>query len=430
MVAASIGFVALIFGISARRQAIKSWGGKIEADEKPWLRRQDWASGRIRSMSKKAVLLLWILVFFWCFGVAAISLVVPWQTSRLFLMALLGPVFACLALIGFAAWTTHVWRPFARAVFEMASVPAAAGAALSGHIKVPGTLRPHHGWHVALSCVRRKTSGPTNNLRTNERVLWRDEQWLRPNLPQTDAGQTSIPVFFQLPADKPESTVATGDGTHWRLETWGRLSGRDFRVAFEVPVFKLSEEPAISENIAAPFQLSLDDVRKEILSKIQIVDLPGRKEFIFPGGRTPRFTAGAASVSLIWAAIIGVLVAHHAPIPIPVIFGAMNLLMLFYVFDLWFRRSRVVVSAGIVTIETSWPGYKKEISVKSADIAEFAAETGMTVGHAAYYDLKLRARDGKEWILAKNLNHKPEAEWLARQLTAAAANPPAKNVNT
>ena len=87
------------------------------------------------------------------------------------------------------------------------------------------------------------------------------------------------------------------------------------------------------------------------------------------------------------------------------------------------------MSAGTIKIETSWPGYKKELSIKSSDVAEFIAEIGATVGHAAYYDLKLRSRDGKEWTLAKNLNHKPEADWLARQMFAAAAKFSAKDAN-
>jgi hypothetical protein len=107
----------------------------------------------------------------------------------------------------------------------------------------------------------------------------------------------------------------------------------------------------------------------------------------------------------------------------------MDLLMLLFVCDLWFRRSRVVVSAGTIAIETAWPGYKKEMSVKSADAADIAAEIGATVGHAAYYDLKLRERNGKEWTLAKNLNHKPEADWLARQMAGAAAKFSAKGAN-
>lgn len=432
MVAASIGFVALIFGISAKREAIKAAGAGTEAEEKPWLGRRDWASGRIGSSSKKAVLLLWIFVFFWCFGSAAISLaVVPWQWhqgNRAVLMALVFPVIG-LALIVFAVWTTRAWRLFGRTIFEMPSVPAAAGGALAGKIRVPRALRPEHGWHIALSCIRRKTTGPTNNLRTNVRVLWRDETWLRPDLPQPDAGQTVIPVYFRLPDDKPESTTAMGDGTHWQLEAWARLKGPDFHTAFEVPVFKLPEQPEIPENITAQFQLSLDDIRKEIHSKIEIVDLAGSKEFIFPGGRAPAFAAGATIFCLIWTSIVALLIIYRAPVPLPLVFGAMDLMMLFFVFDLWFRRSRVSVSADTIKIETNWPGYRKETSLKSSDVAEFGAEIGTTVGHAAYYDLKLRARDGKEWTLANNLNHKPEADWLARQMTAAAAKFSAKDVN-
>ncbi|HXC36428.1 MAG TPA: hypothetical protein VNV43_11175 [Candidatus Acidoferrales bacterium] len=431
MIAASIGFVALIFGISAKREAIKSAGLKSEGDEKPWLRRKDWTDGRLRSTSKKPFFLLWIFVFFWCFGSAAISLVVvPWQWhqgNRAVLVALVIPVIG-LALIIFAVWTTLAWRRLGRTIFEMPVLPAAAGGALTGQIRILGTLRPEHGWYVALSCIRRKTTGPANNLRTNERVLWRDETWLRPDLPQAQAAQTTIPVFFRLPQDKPESTPAMGDGTHWRLEAWARLSGPDFYTAFEVPVFKVAEQPEIPENLAAQYQLSLDEIRKEIQSNIQITDLPDSKEFVFPGGRVPGFAAGATVVCLIWTAIVVLLVIYRAPIPLPLVFGAMDLLMLFFVFDLWFRRSRLLVSAGTVTIETIWPGYKKELSVKNADLAEFAAEIGATVGHAAYYDLKLRARDGKEWTLAKNLNHKPEADWLARQIAAAAARTSAKDV--
>ncbi|HEV2456484.1 MAG TPA: hypothetical protein VGY98_19635 [Verrucomicrobiae bacterium] len=424
VMAASVGFIALILGISAKRDAIRSAGLKTESDEKPWLRRNDWAEGRIRSTPKKAVLLLWIFVLFWCFGSAAISLaVVPWQWhlgNRAVLLALIFPVIG-LALIIFAVWTTRAWRRFGRTIFEMPSVPAATGGVLSGQIRIPGTLRPKHGWHVTLTCLRRKTTGPTNNLRTNERVLWRDEVWLLPDFPQSEAGQTVIPVFFRLPEDKPESTAATGDGTHWRLESWARLSGPDFYTAFEVPVFKLAEQPAIPENVIARYQLSLDEIQKDLDSKIQIVETSNSKEFVFPGGRTPAFAAGATVLCLIWTAIVGLLIAYRAPLPLPLVFGAMDLFMLAFVVDLWFRRSRVLISVGNVRIETSWPFYKKDTSLRTADVGEIAAEIGATVGHAAYYDLKLRARDGKEWTLAKNLNHKPEAEWLARQMAAAAS---------
>jgi hypothetical protein len=59
------GLIALIFGIHAKKQALRISAAKTD-DEKPWLKRKDWADGRITSSSRKAVLLLWIFVVFWC----------------------------------------------------------------------------------------------------------------------------------------------------------------------------------------------------------------------------------------------------------------------------------------------------------------------------------------------------------------------------
>ena len=423
--AASIGFVALIFGVNLKKEAMRTSGAKGEADEKPWLKRSDWAAGRITSSSRKAGILLWIFVFFWCAVSAAISLaVVPAQLQRgnhAALIALIFPVIA-VGLIYFAWRTTSAWRQFSRSIFEMNGVPAPMGGILKGSIQVHGKLRPEHGWHLALSCLRRTTTGPTNNLRTTEKILWRDEKWLRPDLPQSGSGTVTIPVFFQLPADKPESTPRTGDGIHWRLQAWARLHGPDFDTAFEVPVFKLPETAALPDDPTLPYQLSLDEIRKQIHSKIQIVDLTQGKEFIFPGGRNAAFAAGATILCIIWTIIVALLALKRAPLPLPLVFGAMDVLMLYFVLDLWFRRSRIIISNGTIKIESSWPGFKQENSVKTSDVSAFSAETGAVVGHSAYYDLKLRTRDGKELVLAKNLGHKPEAEWLARQMTAAAQN--------
>ena len=104
---------------------------------------------------------------------------------------------------------------------------------------------------------------------------------------------TGIPVYFKLPADQPESTTGNGDGIHWRLEASAKLRGPNFHATFDVPVFKLPETPALADDPTAPYQMSLDEVRQQIHSKIQVNDLPdGGKEFIFPAARNPGFAAG------------------------------------------------------------------------------------------------------------------------------------------
>ena len=191
------GLIALIFGITAKKQA--QTVSIAESDnEKPWLRRKDWAAGRIVSSARKAVLLLWIFVAFWCAASAAISLaVVPQQLrqgNHAALIALIFPVIG-LAMIVFTLNTTRAWRTFGRSIFAMTAVPAMPGGVLTGEIQVRARLSPQHGWHLCLSCVRRTTTGASNNRQTRDKVLWSDEKWLRASLPQTGSNATGIPVF-------------------------------------------------------------------------------------------------------------------------------------------------------------------------------------------------------------------------------------------
>jgi hypothetical protein len=420
------GLITLIFGISAKKQT-QNINISEAAGEKPWLKRKDWANGRITSSSRKAAWLLWIFVAFWCAASAAISLVVVppqlHQGNHVALIALIFPVIG-LAMIFFALNTTRAWRKFGQSIFEMAAVPAASGGTLQGQIQVKIRLQPQHGLHLRLSCVRRVTTGASNNRQTSEKILWQDEKWLRADLPQTDLNATGIPVFFKLPDNLPESAVSPGDGIHWKLEASAKLRGPDFHAAFDVPVFKLAEPPVSFDDPTAQYQMSLDEVRQQIHSRIQVNDLPDDgKEFIFPAARNPGFASGASVVCLIWTGIIALLIWQHAPPLFLFVFGVIDLLMTAFVFDLWFRRSRVTVNSEGVTVQRAWLAFKKEQRLPTSEIKNITSDVGATAGHAAYHDLKVRVRGGKEFVLAKNLNSKPEADWLVREMIAALKRP-------
>jgi len=413
------GLIALIFGISAKKQAQNVGVAKIE-DEKPWLKRKDWAARRIISSVRKAGWLLWIFVAFWCAASGLISLfIVPGQLhqgNHAALIALILPLIG-VAMIFFALNTTRAWRKFSRSIFEMAAVPASAGGTLQGRIQVQTRLEPQHGLHLRLICVRRTTTGKSNNRQTSEKILWQDEKWLRADLPQTGSNATGIPVFFKLPDNMPESTPGTGDGIHWKLEASAALRGPNFHAVFEVPVFKSPEPPQISDDLTVQYQMSLDEVRRQIRSNIQVNDLAaGSREFIFPAARNPGFASGATVICLIWTGVIALMVWQQGPPLFLLVFSAMDLLMCAFVFDLWFRRSRVMVNPKGVTVQRAWLGFKKEHRLPTSEIISISSDVGANVGHAAYHDLKVHARDGKEFTLAKNLNHKPEADWLVRQM--------------
>ncbi len=304
-------------------------------------------------------------------------------------------------------------------------MPGALGGTLEGMIQVNARLQPEHGLHLRLSCLRRTTSGTGNSRSTTEKILWQDEKWLRPDLPQTDLNATGIPVYFKLPADQPESTTSPGDGIHWKLEASARVRGPNYHATFEVPVFKVPDTPVPGDDPTAQYQMSLDEIRQQIHSHVQVNDLAeGGKEFVFPPDAIPASPAGATAFLIIWTAVIVFLIWKHAPFIFPLVFGAMDLLMAAFAFDLWFRRSRVVATPAQVQIETAWLGFKKQQTLKVAEVASIATDVGASAGHTAYYDLKIRTRDGREFTAAKNLGSKPEADWLVQQMAAAVKNSP------
>src|SRR5208282_4123605 len=268
-IAACGGFVALIFGINAKKTAMQSASLKLsvpETSEKPWLKRGDWAAGRIASGTRKSVLLLWMFTLFWnAVSAPFVFTAIPngWHNgNHAVLIALFFPIVG-VAMIIFALNTTLTWRKFGQSIFEMAAIPGALGGTLEGEIQVKTRLQPQHGLQLRLSCIHRVTTGSGKNRRTVEKIFWQDEKWLRADLPQTDLNATGIPIYFKLPDNLPESTTGAGDGTRWKLEASANLRGPNFHATFDVPVFKLPEMPEISDDPTAQYQMPLDEIRKQ-----------------------------------------------------------------------------------------------------------------------------------------------------------------------
>jgi hypothetical protein len=419
------GIIALIFGINAKKMAMQPVVPGMSDGGKPWLKRADWAAGRIASGSRKSVLLIWIFIIFWnALSAPVVFIGLPAELHRgnhAILIALLFPIVG-IGMIFFALNTTLAWRKFGQSIFEMAAIPGALGGTLEGEIQVKSRLQPQHGLHLRLSCIRQTTSGSGKNRSTTEKILWQDEKWLRADLPQTDLNATGVPIYFKLPADQPESTPGNGDGIHWKLEASASLRGPNFHASFDVPVFKLAEPPEISDDPTAQYQLSLDEVRKQIHSKIQVNDLPGGgREFISPPARNTGLAIGLTLFWLVWTGIVAALFWNWRQVPalFPLVFGAFDLVITIFAFNLLFLRRRVVVTPEQATVQTSWLMFKKERKLAAAGITGFSAQPGMTVGHSAYYDLKIHAGDPQGITAAGNIPDKPEADWLVQQMSAA-----------
>jgi hypothetical protein len=421
-----VGVSMCIIGWFATKRPKPGMFLKAKYPDKPWRWREDWVAGRVANSLVRSVFFLWLAVGVFDV-VCLVAVVLVLQGVRyghsIAWLSLLFPVIG-LAVTIFAARTSGAWGRFGRSIMITTGLPVAPGGVLVGEIQVPVRLQPKHAFYLRLSCVRRTTALRGKNRVTTEKILWQEEQWFSPELPQTEAGATRLPVFFKLPAELPESTFEKGDGVQWELEAHTKVSGPDFHGTFEVPVVKPVVDAALAVPVVAAeasdpglkYQLTLDEIRKEIRSRIVVVDKPDGREFIFPAARNPGFAGGATVFLLIWSGAVVFMVVNHAPLLFPLVFTAVDVLMGIFVFDLWFRRSRVTVTPAQLHIVTAWLTLKKEVIIPVGDVASLKADIGATAGHAAYYDLRLKTRKGRELVLAKHLSHKPEADWLIRQM--------------
>ena len=422
-----VGVSMCIIGWFATKRPKPGMFLKAEHPDKPWLWREDWVAGKVSNSVLRSVFFLWLAVgVFDVMCLVAVGLVLPGVRfgHPIAWLSLLFPVIG-LAVTIYAARTSRAWGVFGRSILRTSGLPVAPGGVLAGEIQVPVRLQPRHAFYLRLSCVRRTTAVRGKNRVTTEKILWQEEHWFSPELPQAEAGATRLPVFFKLPAELPETTFEKGDGVQWELEAHAKVSGPDFHGTFEMPVVKpVADAAGGTVPVAAPeagdpslkYQLTLDEIRKEIRSRIVVVEKPEGREFVFPAARNPGFAGGATVLLLIWTGAVVFMVLNHAPLLFPLVFTALDLLMGIFVFDLWFRRSRVAVTPAQLQIVTAWLTLKKEVIIPVGDVASLKADIGATAGHAAYYDLRLKTRKGRELVLAKHLSHKPEADWLIRQM--------------
>ncbi len=244
VIAASIGFIALIFGIAGRKNPLSAeLKRSVQLSEKPWLKRADWAAGKIKSAGiPHAKSYLTMGVALCVIGGLIAVLVVPKALrdgNHSALIALVFPVIGIAFLISVVKkFLAH--NRFGGCIFEMTQTPAPIGGALEGAIQTSLPLKFQNELRLDLFCVRKTTSGAGQNRRTDEKILWQDEKIFKSDSPGLEAGK--IPVQFDLPPGQPQCSERGNEAICWRLEM--KIPAANFHATFDVPVFKIITAPA------------------------------------------------------------------------------------------------------------------------------------------------------------------------------------------
>jgi hypothetical protein len=247
VIAASVGFVALIFGIVGKKTSLAAQLKlSDQISEKPWLKRADWAAGKIKSAGiphAKSYLTMGIALC--VIGGIIAALVVPKAVRDGNYSALVAAIFPIVG-IAFLISVIKKFRAhqrFGDCIFEMARIPAPIGGALEGAIRTGAPLKFENELRLELLCIRKTTSGTGQNRRTTEKNLWQDEKKIKSqaDLPKAKSGG-EIPVQFDLPPGQPQCSERGSEAICWRLEM--KIPAANFHAMFEVPVFKIATAPA------------------------------------------------------------------------------------------------------------------------------------------------------------------------------------------
>jgi hypothetical protein len=412
LIFSAIGFGIMYAALTAgrrQRQAEEKWNTKTDGGKKIWLARDDWATGKIKSSATAQSRIIFIFALaFGCFGAAMSFFVLPRELHGGNSKALAILLFPAIGIgCGIAAIRGILARRrFGDCWFELAQVPAPLGGSLDGLIQTERTLHLEQELHLKLSCISRTVTSSGDRQHVSENFLWQSEKIFRPDaaLPMTGAGGSGIPIHFDLPADKPESSLRDSSTIIWRLEARAKMAGPDFAATFEVPVFRVAGfvPPPKPEEVdpTTAMQMSAEEIRRDENSKIQITDGPIGREFYFPPARNLGTTCFTTLFMLVFNGAAVFMYRAHAPILFPIVFGLVGVLLILGTFNLWFQSSRITIDSTNVQLTKHWLILSRTRQFLADDIARFATKAGIQSGSQVFTDIKLIPRGSDEKFAA------------------------------
>jgi hypothetical protein len=418
------GFGLLAAAVKGHRQLKEGMALEAQRPGEPWMWKEDWAAGRVKSEGALAVWGLWFFTLVWNAisipaGIAGVKAGLL-GTDRAALLALLFPAIGTVLLV-VALRQTLKHRKYGVSVFELAHVPGVIGRGLGGVLHTTVALHPADGFQIKLTCLNRVVTGSGKNRSVSERIQWEEKAVVTNAQQDGDRGGMLIPIAFRIPSDVPQTDESRADNKMiWRLEVTADVPGIDYHARFEVPVFKTelstsAPDVSSSELVSA----SLDGFEQPADSRIRVTEQGRGLEIVFGRARNPGPAMGITVFTVIWTAVVVFLLGSDAPFFFPLIFGLVDLLIIYWTLWMWLGISVVTANGDRVTVARGLLFASGTRHHDARSMRGVHVKVGMQSGNTPFYRILFEDDRGKRIRAGWGIRDKREAEWLAQRLREA-----------
>ena len=169
----------------------------------PWMWREDWAAGEVRTTLRVDANRLTLIAIAWCVVTSPILFIAPHRALRDADYSALPSLIFPLIGIAMLAWAMRLrrrFRQYGESRFTIASMPGQIGGSLSGAIHIDKPLAAGQQVALELECINRTTRGAWHNLTTWDRTLWRSDQTVDERFGGLDSGR--LPDSSRLPSHR------------------------------------------------------------------------------------------------------------------------------------------------------------------------------------------------------------------------------------
>lgn len=221
-------------------------------ETQPWLNRKEWRSYRIKSGSKKNMIVSWIFAIILIGIGSPLLFALRDEINQGNYWALFGLVFPLAGLIFIKkAWRiSRQWFRQGNIEIEMDPFPGSIAGHVGGSLQVKNVRDFNTKYKIQLQCVYNYYSGNGKHRTRRENIKWEESGFAKN---EVNGEGICLKFRFDVPEGLPESDISyKGNYFFWRIKVSSNSSSNVLYSEYTIPVFNTkAKSTKIRHNISS-----------------------------------------------------------------------------------------------------------------------------------------------------------------------------------